>query len=58
MRDGRKKSKQGCILLEVVIFFTPEVYQNDANVCRDRYWVEFLPVEDRDGADAPVEDAV
>jgi hypothetical protein len=39
-------------------FLTPEVFQNDAYVCRDRYWVEFLPVEDRFGSDAPVEDAV
>ena len=40
------------------IFFRLEVSsQNDAYVCRDRYWVEFVPAEDRDGAHAPVEDA-
>jgi len=47
----------GCNLLEAGFFFEPEVMQGDAYVCGGGYWVEFVPVEDCYGADAPVEDA-
>jgi hypothetical protein len=52
---GFRESMAGCNLL-VVGFLLPEVTPKYAYVCRNRYWVELLPVEDCYGSDAPIED--